>query len=148
MKIITGIIFVAILAIACNQQQKQEKDYKAVRDEVMQFHDLVMASHGVIVKNQMKLDSLLKDLKGLKAKFPKTDTVLEKEKITALIRDLSKAEAQMNDWMHRFEPDVTGKSNQVAIQYFKNEKAKIAAIDSLYKNEISLSNVYLDKFKK
>lgn len=138
----------AILAIACNQQQKQEKDYKVVRDEVMQFHDLVMADHRVIVKNQMKLDSLLKDLKGLKVKFPEIDTVKEKERVTALIRDLSKAEDQMNDWMHRFEPDITGKSNEVAVQYFKDEKAKIAAIDSLYKKEISLSNVYLDKFEK
>lgn len=148
MKIIIGTIFVAIVAVACNQQQKQSKDYKAVRDEVMQFHDLVMAGHGVIVNNQMKLDSLLKDLKGLKAKFPRVDTVKEKEKLAALIRDLSTAEDRMNDWMHRFEPDVTGKSNEVAIQYFKNEKAKIAAIDSLYKREINLSNVYLDKFKK
>lgn len=138
----------AIVAIACNQQQKQEKDYKAVRDEVMQFHDLVMADHGVIVKNQMKLDSLLKDLKGLKAKFPEIDTVKEKESMTAMTRDLSKAEDHMNDWMHRFEPDITGKSNEVAVQYFKDEKAKISAIDSLYKKEISLSNVYLDKFRK
>ena len=136
----------AIVAIACNQ--KQEKDYKAVRDEVMQFHDLVMADHGIIVKHQMKLDSLMKNLKGLKAKFPEIDTVKEKEKMTELTTDLSKAEDDMNDWMHRFEPDITGKSNEVAIQYFKDEKAKIAAIDSLYKKEISLSNIYLDKFRK
>ena len=138
----------AIVAIACNQQQKQEKDYKALRDEVMQFHDLVMADHGVIVKNQMKLDSLLKDLKGLKAEFPEIDTAKEKERMTALNSELSKAEDDMNDWMHRFEPDITGKSNDVAVQYFKDEKAKISAIDSLYKKEISLSNVYLDKFRK
>ncbi len=138
----------AIVAIACNQQQKQEKNYKTVRDEVMQFHDLVMADHEVIVKNQMKLDSLLKDLKGLKARFPDVDTVKEKERMIALIGDLSKAEDRMNDWMHAFEPDVTGKSDPVAVQYFEDEKAKIAAVDSLYKKEISLSNVYLDKFKK
>lgn len=148
MKKITGILFIAIVAVACNQQQKQETDYKVVRDEVMKFHDVVMADHGVIVSNQMKLDTLVKDLKGLKLKFPEVDTVKEKETINALIKDLTIAEDSMNDWMHKFEPDVTGKSNEVAVQYFKDEKAKIAAVDSLYKKEIGLSNAYLEKFKK
>lgn len=138
----------AIVAVACNQQQKQETDYKVVRDEVMKFHDVVMADHGVIVSNQMKLDTLVKDLRGLKLKFPEVDTLKEKETIVALIQDLTKAEDSMNDWMHKFEPDVTGKSNEVAVQYFKDEKAKIAAVDSLYKKEIGLSNAYLEKFKK
>jgi GTPase involved in cell partitioning and DNA repair len=148
MKKITVILFMAIVAVACNQQQKQETDYKVVRDEVMKFHDVVMADHGVIVSNQMKLDTLVKDLKGLKLKFSEVDTVKEKETINALIKDLTIAEDSMNDWMHKFEPDVTGKSNEVAVQYFKDEKAKIAAVDSLYKKEIGLSNAYLEKFKK
>jgi len=148
MKNILGILFMAIVVVACNQQQKQETDYKVVRDEVMKFHDVVMADHGVIVNNQMKLDTLLKDLKGLKSKFPDVDTLKEKDAITALVKDLTKAEDSMNDWMHKFEPDVTGKSNEVAVQYFKEEKAKIAAVDSLYKKEIGLSNAYLEKFKK
>ncbi|MNY83295.1 hypothetical protein D3C86_2259730 [compost metagenome] len=54
----------------------------------------------------------------------------------------------MNDWMHNFEPDVTGKSNEDAVQYFKDEKAKIAEVDSLYKKEIASSNAYLERFKK
>ncbi|MNY82604.1 hypothetical protein D3C86_2248100 [compost metagenome] len=58
------------------------------------------------------------------------------------------AEDSMNDWMHKFEPDVTGKSNDEAIQYFEAEKAKIATIDSLYKVEIKVSGEYLSKFKK
>ena len=138
----------AIVAVACNQQQKQETDYKVVRDEVMKFHDVVMADHGVIVSNQMKLDTLVKDLKGLKLKFPEVDTVKEKEIINDLIKDLTIAEDSMNDWMHKFEPDVTGKSNDEAIQYFEAEKAKIATIDSLYKVEIKVSGEYLSKFKK
>ncbi len=138
----------AIFSVACNQQQKQERDYKTVRDEVMQFHDLVMANHGVIVKNQMRLDTLLKDLKGLKAKYPEIDTVKEKGEMIALIKRLSDAENKMNDWMHEFEPDVTGKSNEVAVQYFDQEKAKIADVDTRYQNDIRLSNVYLEKFKK
>nr|WP_121272324.1 hypothetical protein [Pedobacter schmidteae] len=144
MKQLIGILLVAIVATAC----KQNVDYKAVRDEVMKFHDVVMADHGVIVNNQMKLDTLVKDLKGLKTQFPEIDTLKEKETIKALINELTKAENSMNDWMHQFEPDVTGKSNEAAVKYFNDEKAKIAAVDSLYKREIKLSNAYLTKFKK
>lgn len=148
MRNILGIVFIAMVAVACNQQKKQETDYKAVRDEVMKFHDVVMADHGVIVNNQMKLDTLLRDLKGLKSKFPEIDTLKEREAIVGLIKDLTGAEDSMNDWMHNFEPDVTGKSNEVAVQYFREEKAKIAKVDSLYKKEIAVSNVYLEKYRK
>jgi hypothetical protein len=54
----------------------------------------------------------------------------------------------MNNWMHQFEPDVTGKSNEDAIVYFQSEKRKIAAIDSVYKQEIQTSGEYLKKFDK
>jgi hypothetical protein len=144
MKKLIGALLVTIAAMACTQKG----DYKVVRDEVMKFHDVVMADHSKIVNNQMSLDTLLKDMKGLKAKFPELDTVKEKAAMTALIGKLSKAEDSMNDWMHQFEPDVTGKSNEAAVQYFETEKSKIAAIDSLYKIEIRSSGDYLNKFKK
>lgn len=148
MKNIFGILFMAIFVIACSPTQNKETDYKAVRDEVMKFHDVVMADHGVIVGNQMKLDTLVKDLKGLKTKFPEVDTLKEKKAIDGLMKDLTSAEDSMNSWMRNFEPDITGKSNEVAVQYFKDEKTKIAAVDSLYKKEIALSNAYLERFKK
>ena len=143
MKKLIGILFIAIAAIACTQKG----DYKVVRDEVMKFHDVVMADHNKIVNNQMLLDTLIKDMKGLKAKFPGLDTLKEKAAMTALSNKLSKAEDSMNNWMHQFEPDVTGKSNEAAIQYFETEKSKIAGIDSLYKIEIRLSGDYLSKFR-
>ncbi|WEK17531.1 MAG: hypothetical protein P0Y49_12065 [Candidatus Pedobacter colombiensis] len=144
MKKSIGALIIAIAAVACTQKA----DYKVVRDEVMKFHDVVMADHGKIVNNQMALDTMLKDIKGLKNKFPEVDTLKEKTEITALLSKLTVAEDSMNDWMHKFEPDVTGKSNEAAVQYFESEKSKIAAIDSLYKVEIKLSDDYLNKFKK
>lgn len=144
MRKLVGLLCVSLATVACTPKE----DYKAVRDEVMKFHDEVMVDQSTVVNNQMKLDTLLKDLKGLKAKFPDVDTAKEKVVITGLIADLTKAEDSMNDWMHKFEPDVTGKSNEVAVQYFKAEKVKIAAVDSLYKKEIKLSGDYLGKFKK
>lgn len=144
MKKILGVLGCAILAVACAPKQ----DYKAERDEVMKFHDVVMQDHGVVVNNQMKLDSLLKDLKGLKASQPSLDTVAARKEMEQLKSSLGSAEDRMNDWMHQFEPDVTGKSNEEATKYFKEEKVKITRIDSLYKQEIKTSGTYLDKLKK
>lgn len=138
------MLLLAIVAMACTQTG----DYKKERDEVMKFHDLVMGDQSVIVNNQMKLDTLLKDLKGLKTRFPEIDTLKEKATIQTLLKDLTTAEDGMNDWMHKFEPDVTGKSNEESVKYFIAEKAKIKAVDSLYKKEIKSSDAYLSKFKK
>ncbi|MNY35317.1 hypothetical protein D3C86_1697160 [compost metagenome] len=87
-------------------------------------------------------------MKGLKAKYPELDTLKEKETIKVLLNDLTTAEDSMNDWMHKFEPDVTGKSNDESVQYFKAEKVKIQRVDSLYKKEIKSSEAYFSKFKK
>lgn len=144
MKKLAGVLVLALMAIACTQNI----DYKKERDEVMKFHDLVMGDQSVIVNNQMKLDTLLKDMKGLKLKFPDIDTLKEKETIKGLLTELTKAEDSMNDWMHKFEPDVTGKSNEESVKYFKAEKVKIEAVDSLYKKEIKSSGEYLSKFRK
>ncbi|RZK81366.1 MAG: hypothetical protein EOO92_04780 [Pedobacter sp.] len=135
------------MLFGCGQAKKETADYKAVRDEVMQFHDVVMGDHGVIVQNEMKLDTLLKTLKLRKQKSPELDTVKERRDIEAMIASLVKADEAMNDWMHKFEPDVEGKSNEEAVRYFKSEKTKIAAIDSIYKQEIKQSNGYLKKSK-
>ena len=144
MKKSIGVLLISMAAIACTQKS----DYKLVRDEVMKFHDVVMADHGKIINNQMALDTLLKDLKGLKLKYPEVDTLKEKAEFTGLLIKLTVAEDGMNDCMHKFEPDVSVKSNDEAIQYFEAEKAKIATIDSLYKVEIKVSGEYLSKFRK
>ena len=144
MKKILGVIACAMLAVACAPKQ----DYKAERDEVMKFHDVVMQDHGIVVNNQMKLDSLLKDLKGLKSSRPGLDTATARKEMEQLKSSLGAAEDKMNDWMHQFEPDVTGKSNEEAVKYFKGERVKIMHIDSLYKQEIKTSGAYLDKLKK
>lgn len=144
MKRLLSIMAAAVLAAACNPKQ----DYKKERDEVMKFHDVVMEDHGIVVNNQMKLDSMLKDMKGLKTSQPSLDTATARTEMEKLKTSLAAAEDRMNDWMHQFEPDVTGKSNEDAINYFKAEKVKIRQIDSLYKQEIKTSDAYLNKFKK
>ena len=144
MKLFLAVLVLVTGAVACTQNQ----NYKSERDEVMKFHDVVMEDHGKIVSNQMKLDTLLRSLKMLKQQFPETDTLKEKTEINALLKRLTGSEDSMNDWMHKFEPDVTGKSNEDAVKYFRAERIKIGRIDSLYKAEIQSSDTYLKQFKK
>ena len=138
-----GTMVMAVIAVACTPK----KDYKASRDEVMKLHDVVMADQGRIVNNQMKTDTLLKDLAGLKVKFPQLNSVALQDTLRMVALNLARAEEAMNTWMHEFEPDVTGKSNEEAIKYFEAEKKKIAGIDSMYKAELKSSDAYLSKFK-
>jgi hypothetical protein len=144
MKRFLSIVAFMAIAAACSEPV----NYKTERDEVMKFHDVVMEDHGVLIANQMELDSMLKDLPALKQKFPAIDTAKEKVVLQLAIASLADAEELMNDWMHKFEPDVSGKSNEEAVIYFKAERAKIAKIDSLYKGQIKASNHYIAQFRK
>lgn len=127
---------------------KQQPDYKATRDEVIKVHDVVMADHGKVVDQQLKLEEMLKNMSALKAQHAEIDTIKEKDSITIVCDRLNVAEEAMNTWMHEFEPDVTGKSNEEAMTYFEAEKRKIQQVDTLFKSELKRAAAYLSKFKK
>lgn len=144
MRKLIGTLLITIAAIAC----KQQADYKTVRDEVIKLHDVVMEDQGRILRNQMRTKDLLKNMMTIKVQFPATDTLEEKVALTGLLKNLNDAEESMNDWMHEFEPDVTGKSNEAAVLYFEAEKVKVVKMDSVFKAQIKSSDAYLNKFKK
>lgn len=137
-----------VLAASSFTACKPKQDVSSIKNETMKLHDEVMASHGKIIANQMKIDTLLKEMKALKQLFPAIDTLQEKTALTTTLNNLLKAEESMNDWMHRFNPDYNSTNLDSVINYYKTEKQKINAIDSLYKKEIKESNLYLSKFKK
>lgn len=143
MKKLTGIMLIIAVLAAC----KPEENYKKVRDDVIRFHDKAMADHEKIVKNRMRIDTLRHNLTSLKLQHSEIDTLKERAEINSILQRLGDAEDRMNDWMVKFEPDVSGKSNTMAVQYFKNELLKIEQIDSVYKKEIRLSDAYLNKFR-
>jgi len=144
MKKLIALLTLATGVIACTQQV----NYKSERDEVMKFHDIVMEDHNKLLDNQVKLDEMLKHLSLLKQNFPAVDTLKEKIAMKEVLTRLNHTEDLMNDWMHKFEPDVTGKSNEDAVKYFKGERVKIGRIDSIYKAEVKSSDAYLAQFKK
>lgn len=144
MKKLITICIITIVAVAC----KPKADVKTIKHETMKLHDIVMAEHGKIIDNQMKIDTLLKNLGDLKSKFPVIDTAVEKAEMVSLMADLVIAEESMNDWMHKFNADFTNKADTAMFNYFKTEHDKIAKVNELYQLEIKKSSTYLSKFNK
>lgn len=127
---------------------KPKVDYKEKRAEVIKYHDAVMADAGNVADKQMQLNDMLKNLASVKAKNPLIDTIKEKDSIRVVQERLNKVDDAMSDWMHKFEPDVTGQTDEQAIAYFESEKLKIRHVDALFKQEIKFADIYLSKFKK
>ena len=144
MKKLITVFAIAIAAVAC----KPKADVKTIKDETMKLHDVVMGEHSKIIDNQMKIDTLLKNLDDLKSKFPTIDTASEKTEMVKLMADLVIAEESMNDWMHNFNSDFTNKTDTAVFNYYQKEHDKIAKVEQLYQAEIKKSNTYLSKFNK
>jgi hypothetical protein len=143
MKNLTILILAVITIAAC----QPAVDYKAVRKEVMDVHDKVMVYTEQGMTRKMKLDTLITKLDSLYQLKLLTDTLVEKQVMDDLRKKLSHADEEMDSWMHGFQPDIDGKSNEEAISYFKSEKLKIQALDTLYQKVLTESDKYLDKFR-
>lgn len=144
MKKLFIISTIAIFAVAC----KPKADVNTIKDQTMKLHDVVMANHSKIIGNQMKLDTLMKNLSELKLKFPTIDTAKEKIEMAKIMDNLVSAEEQMNNWMHNFDGDFTSAVDTTTYNYYQKEYDKIAKVDQLYKAEIKKSDSYLSKFNK
>lgn len=107
---------------------KTEPDAKAVRQEVLNIHDKLMIDGEKVIKNKMKLDTLLvSDQIKLSP-----DSALQKQKISDLITRLNAADEKMMDWMHFFKDDFKGKTEQEDLSYYKSEMVKIRAVEDSY----------------
>ena len=105
-------------------------------NDVMKVHEKVMEVDGQVIANRMKLDTLLKD-NALAAK----DTAL------MLNKKLTAAEDAMEDWMHKFDYEQKGKSDEEVISYMNGQKKLIMAIDSQLNVAVTESSAFLKKIK-
>jgi PBP1b-binding outer membrane lipoprotein LpoB len=133
MKRILLILLTASALFGCSNK-KAEKS--AVMDQVMKVHEKVMEVDGQVIANRMKLDTLLKD-----------NTLAAKDTALQLNKKLTAAEDAMEDWMHKFDYEQKGKSDEEVITYMDNQKKLIMAIDSQLNIAVTESNLYLKKTK-
>jgi hypothetical protein len=134
-----------MLIVLAFQSCTSEPDYKVTRQEVLDLHDKIMMDGGKAMGLKMQLDSV--PLPHLKETNPALDTAAERQKIRGLVQDINNADGRMNDWMHAFDAELTGKSNKQKVDYLNAEKLKVVALDSLYKDVIGRSESYLKQFK-
>ena len=128
-KLLLGAL-IGLTVISCSDDKKQEK---AALDDVLAVHDKVMGNDEAVMKNKMKLDTLLQQ---------KTKDSVE---IKALSLKLIAAEDAMDNWMHQFEPDITGKPHNQVMTYFASQKKQVLTVDSLLHSAANESEAYLRK---
>jgi len=136
MKKILIVLIVSTVFFGCADKKGQKK---AILDSVLSIHNKVMGTDGELTDNQMKLDTIIK-LQKLSVK----DTAF-------LIRQkLIVTDSAMSTWMHNFDVDQKGKSDDddETITYMRAQKKLLMGIDSQINKAVAESNSYLVKIKK
>lgn len=138
------ILFLMVIFAACKDPKKEEK---ALESQVMNLHEKVMTDGETAMQNKMKLGTLILKKDSIKTVFPNLDTSAENKNMRNLSSQILKADDNMSDWMHNYNPDFTGKSHQQIMDYLDQQKKQVTQINMQYKNVIRASNQYLLKFK-
>ena len=127
------VALIAFILAGCTDKKAQKQ---AALDEVIKIHDKVMGADEHLMKNEMQLDTLLKQ-----------PNLLAKDTAASLRTALTTADSAMSNWMNKFLPDYKGKSDEETVTYFNDQKKQIAAIDSEMNKAITASDKYLQKVK-
>jgi len=117
---------------------KTEPDANAVKKEVLNIHDKLMMDGEKVVKNRIKLDSILKS--------GKIKSLEDSLKMANLINQLNKADERMMDWMHFFKDDFRGKNEQENMAYYKLQMIKVRAIEDQYIQVTKVSDSVLKNY--
>jgi hypothetical protein len=131
MKKILAVALSCSLLYACSDDTKKEN---AIKNEVISMHEKLMNNDEVLMKNKMKLDTLLTQKKDTAAVKP-------------LIAKAIAADDAMEQWMSKFQPDMTGKSHDEVMKYYTDQKKQIVAVDSQINVAIKESGQYLSNHK-
>jgi len=126
---LTGIFY------ACSNAQEEEKKQL---NEILAVHDKVMSESEQAMKNKITLDSLIKKHTGDTSKTNKP---------IALSKQLAVADSSMEDWMHKFNADYTGKSHDEVMVYLNGQHKQLSQVDTLLTTAINQSNSYLSNTK-
>ena len=116
---------------SCADNTQEEKN---LLNDILKIHDKVMNKDEVLMKNKSRLDSLLKQ---------KLKDTAEKVNVRGIDLKLVAAEEAMENWMTKFQPDMTGKSHDEVMKYYSDQKKQVAAVDSQVNVAIKESDKYL-----
>ena len=120
---------------ACSDEKAQEKQQL---DSVLALHDKVMGDSELAMKNKNMLDTLIKNNSSDTSKV---------NPATSLRTQLTSTDAAMENWMHKFNADYTGKSHTEVMEYLHSQHMQLAGIDSAFRSAIDRSTQLLEKTK-
>lgn len=135
MKRILVIAIVVCVIYSCKDNTQQEKD---LLNQILKVHDGVMTKDEALMKSKNKMDSLLKT--ALKDSS-------EKLNVKGIDMRLTAAGEAMENWMGKFQPDMTGKSHDEVMKYYTDQKKQVQAVDSQMNAAISEAKQYLSTHK-
>lgn len=125
---LTGLLY------ACSNNQEEEKKQL---NEILTVHDKVMGESEHAMKNKIVLDSLAR----------KYNDTSKTNKAVALSNQLKQADEVMEDWMHKFNPDYTGKSHNEIMKYLQSQHLHLLHVDSQLTAAINQSGDYISHNK-
>jgi hypothetical protein len=134
MKKIILLLAGGFIAAGCTDTKLQER---AALDTVMQAHEKVMGEDESLMKNKLLLDSLAKQ----------DTTALLKDSIMMYSTQVTNADSSMANWMHNFDPDMTGKLPDERMIYLHTQKKLIFKVDSQITSALNTSDKFLKKMK-
>lgn len=134
MKKLLVAVSIGLILAGCSDKKAQKE---AALDEVIKVHNKVMSADEHLMKNKMTLDTMVS-----KDSSPAKDTAV-------LLRNrLAVADSSMETWMHKFDPDFKGKTDDETLSYLNDQKKQVTAIDSQITAAIKASDTYIQKVKK
>lgn len=130
------ILLLSLVFAGC----KSNPDSTAVKKEVLNIHDKLMVDGEKVIKNRMKLDTLLM----IKRKEASADT----SSLIAIINKLNRADESMMDWMHFFKDDFKGKNEVEDLAYYQSQMIKIREVEDSFIKVTKESDSVLKKINK
>ena len=133
-KVLLAAFCLSGVLYACSNGQEEEKKQL---NEILAVHDKVMGESELVMKNKITLDSLVR----------KSNDTSKTNKAVVLSNQLKTADEAMEDWMHKFNPDYTGKSHTEVMEYLHSQHLHLLQVDSMLSAGINQSNNYLSTAK-
>ena len=123
-------VFIIIAFSACSNHKAQET---ALLDSVKNLHDKFMNDEAQLLEKRSQL-------KMVAAQKPEL-----KDSADFYTKLLDSNDNAMTDWMHKFNPDFTGKSHEQIMDYLTQQEQKVTGIDSNMNESVHQSVFFIIK---
>lgn len=135
------IAFMAIASLAIAACGTNGTNHvKVLQDSTIRIHDEIMPQIAHFDRDAIKIDSILTNLKAIKAAKVELDTISTRKDLGILKANLESATEHMMDWMKGYNADSTD------VKYFEVELQKVSDMKKIFDNVSKESQEKLKNF--